>query len=287
MAELRIGTCSWKYPSWEGLVYSSSKDIDFLAEYSKKYNTVEVDQWFWSLFKGGKVKLPNIEDVRRYREAVPDTFRFTVKAPNSITLTHYYQKSKAEPLEENPNFLSVNLFQDFLKALEPIQPYLGSILFQFEYLNKQKMESQQAFQERFKDFIHRLPAGIQYAMELRNANYLNRDYFDFLSENGVSPVLIQGYWMPDIVSVFQNHRDGFDRFDSIVIRLHGPDRDKIETDTSGKWNQIVAPKDKELFNIAGMVKELVLRGVNVYVNVNNHYEGSAPKTIERFLKAYE
>ena len=25
MAELRIGTCSWKYPSWEGLVYSSTK----------------------------------------------------------------------------------------------------------------------------------------------------------------------------------------------------------------------------------------------------------------------
>ncbi len=46
---LRIGTCSWKYPSWEGLVYSRSAGIDYLAEYARRYNTVEVDQWFWAL----------------------------------------------------------------------------------------------------------------------------------------------------------------------------------------------------------------------------------------------
>ncbi|MFZ5572899.1 MAG: DUF72 domain-containing protein [Thermodesulfobacteriota bacterium] len=286
MAELRIGTCSWKYSSWEGLVYSSSKDIDFLAEYSRKYNTVEVDQWFWSLFKGGKVKLPSPRDVQGYRDAVPEPFRFTVKAPNSITLTHYYQKTKTEPLEENPHFLSVSLFQDFLKTLEPMHSNLGPILFQFEYLNKQKMKSQQAFQERFADFIHGLPTGFSYALELRNANYLNRGYVDFLAATGLSPVLIQGYWMPDIVSVYRKHRDGFDRFETIVIRLHGPDRDKIEADSSGKWNQIIAPKDTELSGISSMIREMIQGGAHVYLNVNNHYEGSAPKTIDRFLQVY-
>ena len=43
MAELRIGTCSWKFPSWHGLVYSAPKGINYLKEYAEHYNTVEVD----------------------------------------------------------------------------------------------------------------------------------------------------------------------------------------------------------------------------------------------------
>ena len=34
-ATLRIGTCSWKYPSWEGLVYSKATGINYLEEYAR------------------------------------------------------------------------------------------------------------------------------------------------------------------------------------------------------------------------------------------------------------
>jgi uncharacterized protein YecE (DUF72 family) len=43
----------------------------------------------------------------------------------------------------------------------------------------------------------------------------------------------------------------------------------------------VAPKDDELPEIAAVIRDLLNEGVNVYVNVNNHYEGSAPLTIRR------
>ena len=46
---LHIGTCSWKYPSWRGLVYSDVPHPAHLAEYAQHYDIVEVDQWFWSL----------------------------------------------------------------------------------------------------------------------------------------------------------------------------------------------------------------------------------------------
>ena len=39
---LRIGTCSWKYDSWRGLVYSDQKSLNYLQEYSQQYNTVEI-----------------------------------------------------------------------------------------------------------------------------------------------------------------------------------------------------------------------------------------------------
>ena len=106
---LRIGTCSWKYPSWSGLVYSRPTGIDYLAEYARRYSTVEVDQWFWSLFAGGKVRLPDARDVEAYRAAVDGRFRFTVKAPNSLTLTHTYSREKGRLGDPNPGFLSPDL----------------------------------------------------------------------------------------------------------------------------------------------------------------------------------
>jgi uncharacterized protein YecE (DUF72 family) len=100
--QLRIGTCSWKYPSWAGLVYSSAAPADFLAEYAMKYDSVEVDQWFWSLGKpdaagGMKAALPRTGVAEGYADSVPADFRFTVKCPNALTLTHAYAK-KGEPL---------------------------------------------------------------------------------------------------------------------------------------------------------------------------------------------
>ena len=86
---LRIGTCSWKYDSWKGLIYDSEKKYgpyDYLADYAKAFNTVEIDQWFWSLFPRG-IKLPDSKTVKVYVDSVPDDFLFTVKVPNSITLT--------------------------------------------------------------------------------------------------------------------------------------------------------------------------------------------------------
>ena len=48
------------------------------------------------------IGLPDPGDVTNYRAAVPADFAFSVKAPNSLTLTHVYRKTKNEPLVANP-----------------------------------------------------------------------------------------------------------------------------------------------------------------------------------------
>ena len=63
----------------------------YLPGYAKLLNTVEVDQWFRSLFPSGVV-LPDEDIVQRYAESVPGDFLFTIEAPNAITLTHFYAK---------------------------------------------------------------------------------------------------------------------------------------------------------------------------------------------------
>ena len=281
MAELRIGTCSWKFPSWHGLVYSAPKGINYLAEYAQQYDTVEIDQWFWSLFRTDSVKLPNPADVGEYRDAVPDDFSFTVKAPNGITLTHFYRKAKGDPLEPNPYFLSPSLCESFLSLLDPLHDVLGPVMFQFEYLNRQKMGSLHQFQESFEAFVRQIPKVYRYAVEIRNGNWLNQSYFEFLNRNGLSPVLLQGYWMPSITDVYRRWRSLILEQQTVVIRLHGPDRKGIEKQTGKQWNRVVAPKDEELAAVIDVIRELLNRDVEVYLNVNNHYEGSAPLTIER------
>jgi uncharacterized protein YecE (DUF72 family) len=243
---------------------------------------VEIDQWFWSLFGIKKVTLPSSSVVQEYHASVPDDFRFTVKIPNSITLTHFYRKTKNDPLVKNPYFLSVNLFNDFLKLIEPLKRQLGSLMFQFEYLNKKKMPSQQTFQEAFSEFLSQIDPAYPYAIEIRNPNYLNEKYFDFLNSLNLGSVFLQGYYMPPVLSVYKKYASFLQN--TCVIRLHGPDRSDIEDRSGGNWNRVLDQRDDELSGIAGMVKELLNRNINVYVNMNNHYEGSAPLSIRRLQK---
>ena len=284
MDRQRIGTCSWTFPSWEGLVYERGDRSGeaLLAEYAAQFNCVEIDRWFWSLGTGGEARLPQPSDVRAYRDAVPDGFRFGIKAPNSITLTHEYSKSKGDSLRPNPHFLSPSLAVEFLECIRPIHDVLGPVMFQFEYLNKQKMSSRSAFVDAFGAFARQLPSDFSYAVEVRNARYIDSDYFDFLTEISMTPVLISGYWMPSLAEVCQRHADSISRFDP-VLRLMGPDRKKIEEATGGAWDRIVDPHDDELDALVSILQGLASAGRQPFLFINNHYEGSAPLTISRVL----
>jgi len=275
-----IGTCSWKYDSWQGLIYPEKKPFNYLEEYSKHYNCVEVDQWFWSLFPGNKVVLPNREVVKEYAESVPDDFTFCIKVPNSITLTHYYKKTKTDPLAPNTHFLSTELMLRFLEQLEPLSENIGPLVFQFEYLNKKKMPGGlPQFEENFGRFVESLPSGFHYCLESRNPNYLNNRYFNFLNSQGLFHVFLQGYYMTSIFDLYKKHREQIN--DMAVIRLHGPDRQGIEKVTGRDWSRVVAPKDEEISTLVKMLAYMESRGVQTFIFVNNHFEGSVPRTIEK------
>jgi len=284
---LRIGTCSWKYDSWKGLIYNPDKRYrahDYLSAYAKYFTTVEIDQWFWSLFSAG-VKLPDPDTVKQYADSVPDDFRFTVKAPNAITLTHFYAKQpkgqEHHTNEPNPHFLGVDLLKRFLETLKPMQGKLGPIMFQFEYLNKHKMPSLAAFVDQLHGFFENAPAGFRYAIETRNPNYLKGELTDALRQLGLGYVLLDGYYMPRIAEVATKINIGTAPFS--IIRLHGPNRAEIEEETGSTWNQIVESKDEGIKATADIIRQNVAAGVDTYVNVNNHYEGCAPLTIQRLV----
>ena len=211
---------------------------------------------------------------------MPADFQFTIKVPNSITLTHFYKDSKEDALKPNPFFLSVELFNEFLNSIETIQTQIGCLIFQFEYLNKQKMKSLSEFQMKFTEFHKQLnkkipPIGI----EIRNPNYLNEKYFSFLSELSIAPVFLEGYYMPPVTEIYSKYKKLITNL--AVIRLHGPDRKGIEKIANDNWNQIYINRDTEIKSIVEMIKELQNNEVDLFINVNNHFEGSAPLTIKK------
>ncbi len=271
MGRVFVGTCSWKYPSWAGLVYSRASGIDYLAEYASRYSSVEVDQWFWTL--------PEVRTAAEYAAATPEDFRFTVKLPNALSLTHFYRKKGEARLRPNPDFLSPVVFEDVLARLAPLHSRIGMLMLQFEYMNAEKIPSPAAFFDRLGAFLDAVPRSLPLGVEIRNPWWLDRRYFALLAEKRVSHVFLQGYFMPPVMQTWR--RFGGLLTDVSVVRLHGPDRTGIEKATGESWNRIVSPKDDELSAIAEMINDMRGRGMTVYVNVNNHYEGSAPLTIGR------
>lgn len=268
---VRIGTCSWKYRSWKGLVYSQATGIDYLAEYARKYDTVEIDQWFWTL--------PERDTAAQYASVTPDDFRFTVKLPNALSLTHLYRKKGQGDANPNPQFLSLSVFEDVLARLEPLHSRIGMLMLQFEYLNAQKMPSRSAFLDALGRFAAAVPRTLPLAIEPRNPRWIDEKWFSFLADNGLSHVFLQGYYMPPMEETW--NRFGQLLRGAAVVRLHGPDREGMEKATRESWDRIIAPKDEELDRLAAMINDMRDRGMTIYLNINNHYEGSAPLTIER------
>ncbi|MBD3178709.1 MAG: DUF72 domain-containing protein [Candidatus Latescibacteria bacterium] len=273
MADPKAGTCSWKFESWVGLVYSRTfrTAAQYLIEYSRKYRTAEIDSWFY--------RMPDRQTVLDYLENVDEDFSFTCKLPMAISLTHHRKRKGETELRPNPGFLSQELFSEFLEAGEPMTGRLDAVMLQFEYLNRKKMPSLEHFIRSLESFVTGVPEEIPLAIETRNSNYLHGEYFDFLRESRIMHVFSEKIYMPHIYQVYEKHGDLLSG--GSVIRLIGGDRKDIEKKTGKKWNRLVEPRE-DLEEIAAMVRDMVERGIEVTVNINNHYEGSAPLTIERF-----
>lgn len=254
---IRFGTCSWNYDCWCGLIYDHRciTAAEYLNQYSKLYTTAEIDSWFY--------RFPSRKDVLAYKDNVPSEFKFTCKVPQEITLTHFRQKSKTDPLIANPNFLSVEKFNYFLDTIEPLSNQIAVMMFEFEYLNKFKMSSGNEFIDRFGIFLNGIPKEFNYGIEPRNSNYLNKSYFDFITTEGLVHVLSEKQFLPHVYEVYSQFKECFST--PIVIRLLGGDRKAIEKKTNEQWNSIVEEKE-DIEMISKMILLTSLLNDQVYCN---------------------
>ncbi|HEY0249988.1 MAG TPA: DUF72 domain-containing protein [Kofleriaceae bacterium] len=78
MTEILLGCPGWGTKSWVGRLFpTGTRSTEFLERYARVFNTVEGNTTFYAL--------PPADVVARWREQVPDTFRFCFKFPRAIS----------------------------------------------------------------------------------------------------------------------------------------------------------------------------------------------------------
>src|SRR5262249_31630281 len=104
--QVRLGTSSWSFPGWTGLVYAREATSESLARaglpayaHHPLLRTVGIDRTFY-----GPV---SAEVFRAWAEAVPADFRFLAKAHEALTVPRFprHERYGARRGEDNPTFL--------------------------------------------------------------------------------------------------------------------------------------------------------------------------------------
>ena len=282
---LRLGTSSWSFPGWSGLVYAhlapkQSLSRDGLAAYARHplLRSVGVDSGFYAPLDAGR--------LARYADQVPAGFRFLVKAPASIT-DPVQRVASSGSRAANPGFLD-----PALALQQAVDPYLkglgdkaGVLLFQFPPLGRAWTEQPRRFAEDLYRFLRQLPCGPAYAVELRDPELLTPDLAAALHHGGAVPGLAGHPRLPPIGT----QQDLFADYDEgpLVIRWllrrnrrYGEARDRYQP-----FDRLCEPDPETRTCIAALVRAALARGREVYVIANNKAEGSSPLTLIELARA--
>ncbi len=266
---VRFGTSSFSSKDWVGPFYPPGMRAGaFLSHYATVFDTVEVDATYYAI--------PATRLVDGWRAKVPDDFLLSAKFPRSIV--HAGRPSKPDARYILMPEATYDDRDRFLEVMSRMGDKLGTLLIQFPYFNRATFPSAGPFLERLDPFLRDLPRdGFRYAVEIRNKAWLKPDYVDVLRRHEVDMVLVDQAWMPHGDQVVQTHdvlTGG-----ACYIRLLG-DRKAIEKITTS-WEKEVIDHTESLSRWAGVIADMVRRGVKTLVYVNNHYAGHAPTTVRR------
>ena len=281
---VRFGASSWKYPGWRGIVYNrkykSKKDFNdhCLAEYSELFSTVCAD---FALYD-----FPDSKQMKLIHDSTTDTFEVSLKVTDRVTIKRYPSLPRFGPLAgtENPDFLNIELFEDaFLKPLEELKQKRGAIIFEFSTFHPTSEITYRKFVDLIDAFIARLPKGYEYAVELRNREFLTEEYLNMLSSYGVAHVLNNWTRMPPIIDQIKIAGVLTSSF-SVARALLVPGRAYQDAVQMFQPYDRVKEENPELrMGLVESVQKCIAEGKTLYAYVNNRAEGNSPRTIEGIL----
>ncbi len=280
--ELRLGTSSWSFPGWSGLVYRQTYRESLLARsglaaYARHplLRSVGLDRTFYA---------PLAEaDYRRYAEAVPTGFCFLVKAPMSVTAFEFFDRRRGRA-HANAAFMDAEAaVRAFVgPAVRGLGDRLGPLVFQFPPLGEAIVADPTGFARRLGDFLGRLPKGPTYAVELRNRELLTRPYAAALDAGGATHCVAIHPRMPTAAAqarIVHALVAG-----PLVVRwsLHrGYTYEEAKT-RFRPFSRLVDRDPDTRRALARLATEVLRAGRPAWVVANNKAEGSAPLTLEAF-----
>jgi uncharacterized protein YecE (DUF72 family) len=282
-ALLHLGTSSWSFPGWNGLVYDgdfreAKLARDGLEAYGKHplMRTVSIDRTFYA---------PIAEaDYARYASQVPEDFRFLVKAPMAITSS--YLRTDAGGFVDSPTFLDPDYAISAFVA--PCTTGLGSkcgpLVFQCPPQGRATTSNPDPFINRLYRFLKALPQGVLYAVEVRDPEILTERFFKCLDTTGVRFCIASHARMPAPRAQIERSRSM--RAGPFVVRWSLHSGFEYET-AKGKYfpfNRLVDEDPDCRESIARECVRVLDAGFPVYVVINNKAEGCAPLSVEKIAQ---
>ena len=202
-----IGGSSWKYEGWLGQIYSRERylsrgkfsrklfEAECLREYAETFLTVCGDFAFY--------QFPPVEFWSKLFRQTPEQFRFAFKVPEQITCNVFpaHPRYGATGGQPNPAFLDAGMLHEmFLRPLLAHREKTTLLIFEFGAFGKRSFGDLAEFLDRLDPFLAALPREFRYAVEIRNPEFLERDYFACLRSHGVAHVYNAWSKMPELRS---------------------------------------------------------------------------------------
>lgn len=288
---LYLGTSSWNFPGWAGLVWGAD-DYDpaalsrqGLAAYAQHplLRTAGIDRSFY--------RPMTTAQYAEHAAQVPDNFRFVVKAP-SLVADALVRGSGGRGKQENEHFLNPALaLEQFVQpALDGLGDKVGALVFQLSPLPPALLQPQHldGVLARLRTMLLALPDlkalapdGVL-AVEVRNPELLTPALADVLREAGATyclglhprlpPIdeqlpLLRALWPGPLVCRWN------------LNRQHGAQGYEEARELYRPFNALVDPDPQLRATLARVIAGTTGAGFPAYVTVNNKAEGSAPLSV--------
>ena len=289
-----IGTSSWKYPGWRGMIYDESHYItrgkfsnsrferDCLAEYAETFKTVCVD--------AGYYRFPEHRYLEKLVAQVPSDFLFTFKVTDEITIKKFPNLPKygKRAGERNENFLNADLFgAAFVKPFEAFKKNVGIFIFEFSKLHSTEYQHGRDFVADLDRFLAGVPKGWAYGVEMRNKNFLRPEYFDTLKRHGIAHIFNSWADMPPVNEQLALPGSITNPEFAGARLLLKPGRKYQEAvDLFLPYNRLKEPYEGARTAAAELISRALLKTAlrRLFLYVNNRLEGNALLTIMAILE---
>jgi len=283
-----MGTSTWSFSGWRGLVYADEYDESTLARQGLSayaahplLRSVGVDRSYYRPL--------DTETLSRLRKAVTSDFRFLLKAHAALMLP----KSARKPayLEGVPDvFLDADHAIRYVidPARRTLGETLGVILFQFSPLGARVLGYRRELLQRLYEFLRRLPADVNYAVEWRDPEMLGADYEQLLHACGAVHGYAQHPRMPPVDEQVNEVAQGDSATRPLVIRwLLAPGRSYEAAKAAyAPFDRLVDPDPVARQKILALSRSALAAGRDVTLIVNNKAEGSAPQSIVELAREF-
>lgn len=295
---LHLGSSSWTYPGWAGLVWAEDyPEAKLSKEGLRAYaqhplmRAVSVDRAFYRPL--------TVSQYSAYALQVPDAFRFTIKAP-SLVSDALIRDETGRGMTLNRQFLDPELaVREFVEpALAGLGHKLGALVFQLSPLPDAWLNRLDRVLDQIAALLAALPPlqptapDAVVAIEVRDPLFLQPPYAarltTLLREAGATYCLGLHAKMPPIAEQLPMLRALWPR--PLVCRwnlhrVHGAYGYEEARELYAPYDLLVDPDLEIRATLAKVIHATTAAGHKAYVTISNKAEGSAPLTVEALAQA--